>query len=88
MLSLKCHQDIEMEVEFDEPVVFALGYDDQDEAQLIEEIKEDGSVVIFHQGNVVGGCKLEELHIETLINVLDGMEESLKSAKKFLDTEL
>jgi len=80
----KMHKDIEMDVEFKKPIAFAPGVDEQDEHQLIEGINESEAIV-FHQGDEVERVVLEHLSTEILIKVLEGMEESLESAKKFID---
>lgn len=82
-LLVKMHNDIEMAVEFKEPIAFANGIDEQDECQLIEEIN-FLEVVVFHQGNEVERVATELLSTEILIKLLSGMEESLESAKKFV----
>ena len=80
----KMHKDIEMEVEFKEPIAFAPGIDEQDEHQLIEGINES-EAIIFHQGDEVERVALEYISTEILIKILEGMEESLEGAKKFLE---
>jgi hypothetical protein len=83
MLLIKQHQDIEIEPEFKKPIAYAVGYDEQDEHQLIEEVNEN-FVTVFHQGNEVETVGYGNLSTEILLNLLKGMEESLEEAKKFI----
>lgn len=80
---LKKHRDIEVEVEFPEPVKFCDGYDDQDEPQLIESVDEN-NVFIFHQGNEMGTVPVESLPTSTLLLILEQMEKSFDEAMAFL----
>lgn len=82
-LSLKLHKDIEIEPEFKKPIIFAPGHDIDDEHQLIEEVSFSG-VNVFHRGDQVQTVPFAHLHTDTLISLLDGMEKSLESAKKFI----
>ena len=80
---VKMHRDIEVEVEFPQPVKFADGYDDQDEPVQIESVDENHAFV-FHQGNDMGKELIESLSTSTLLAVLEQMEKSLSEAKAFL----
>lgn len=83
-LLLKMHNDIEIEPEFKKPIVYAQGYDEQDEPQLIEEVNVS-FVTVFHQGNEVETVGYGSLSTEILIELLKGMEDSLADAKKFIE---
>ena len=80
---LRKHRDIEVEVEFPEPVKFCDGYDDQDEPQLIESVDENNAF-IFHQGNNIGTVPVESLSTSTLLLILEQMEKSFDEAMAFL----
>jgi len=82
-LLIKMHNDIEVEPEFKKPISYAVGMDEQDEHQLIEQV-DFLNVTIFHQGNEIEKVKYENLSTEILIELLKGLEISLDEAKKFL----
>lgn len=84
---LKKHRDIEIEVEFPEPVKFCNGYDDQDEPQLIESVDENNAS-IFHQGNDMGNVPIESLSTSTLLLILEQIEKSFDEAMAFLNQPL
>lgn len=84
---LKKHRDIEVEIEFPQPVKFCDGHDDQDEPQLIESVDENHAF-IFHQGNDMGKELIENLSTITLLQILEQMEKSFDEALAFLSQPL
>lgn len=78
------HANIEMDVEFDKPVFYAHGYDEQDDPHAIEEVKVNGDVIVYYQGDISNIDKLENLETHTLLKVLEELEKSLDGAKEFL----
>lgn len=81
------HEEIEMGIEFLNPVLYSDGGDSDGEPQVIEAATKDGVVYIFQYGDEVGNDKLENLGTDTLLNILSQMEMSLSSGKSFLRRE-
>lgn len=83
MLLVRRHQTIEMEIEFTEPIFYGQAIDEQDSPPEIQEITEAGFAVIFYQGDEIEKVALERLSTEKLIEIVNGLEESLEEAKAF-----
>ena len=84
MLLVKKHLfDLEMAIEFPNPILYGSGVDEQDNPPEIEEITESGEVVVFYQGSETNRFPLEQLDTEKLIEVLEGLELSFEDAKEF-----
>ena len=84
MLLVKKHFDIEMAIEFVEPIFYGQGFDEQDNAPEIEEITDSGLAIVFHQGSEVERINLENLETDKLIEIVRGLEKSLESINEFL----
>lgn len=81
---IKKHKDIEMEQEFEKPPFYSIGYDEQDENQVIERVDLE-KAYIMHQGNSMGDELLEHLPTHTLVEILEELEKSYEASKKFLE---
>lgn len=84
LLVKKITIDLELAIEFDKPIFYGVGYDEQDNAPEIQEITEAGQALIYYQGNLEESIKLEQINTEKLIEVLAGLEESFISGEKFI----
>jgi hypothetical protein len=78
----RCFETYEVAGELDTPVKFADGYDEQDEPQEAQEIELDGTIVIYHQGNVVQRLQPKDCSTEFLLDVLQEIENTLSELHK------
>lgn len=74
---VKQHEEAEIAVEFDDPIHYGMGMDEQDNPPEIEDVTSSGDVIVFYQGEECNRIKLEHLETEKLIEILKGMEKSL-----------
>jgi hypothetical protein len=82
MLLVKKHIfDHEVAVEFQKPIFYGTGHDEQDNAPEIEEVTDSGLVIIYYQGSETERFPLEQLDTEKLIEVLEGLELSFEELK-------
>lgn len=79
MLLVKKHIfDLEVAVEFQKPIFYGTGIDEQDNAPEIDEVTDSGLVIIYHQGSETDRFPLEQLDTEKLLEVLEGLEDSFE----------
>lgn len=83
MLLVKKHLfDLEMAIEFKNPIFYGTGYDEQDNAPEIYEISEAGEAVIYYHGSETERFPMEQLDTEKLIEILEGLEASFEDLEK------
>jgi len=72
-----CFKTYEAAGELDNPVQFAEGHDEQDEAYIVNEVEQDGTIVVYYHGTETH--RLQPKHCETdfLLNLLEEMEKTL-----------
>ena len=71
--------DLETSVEFQKPIFYGSGFDEQDNPPEIEEVTDSGLVIVYYQGNESDRFPIEQLDTEKLLEVLEGLEESLEA---------
>ena len=73
----------EVAMEFDTPIYFASGFDEQDNPQEIQyiEFNEKGELVaeIYHQGNLIDSIALNDIDSDMLLLILEGLEKTLEN---------
>ena len=79
---VQAHRDIEMAVEFQKPIFYGSGVDEQDNSPEIEEITNLGVAIIYYQGDEIERVRLETMGTDKLLEVLEGLEESLADLTK------
>jgi len=83
MLLVKKHLfDLEMAIEFPNPIFYGSGFDEQDNPPEIEEVTDSGLVIVYHQGNDIDRFPLEQLETSKLIEVLEGLELSFEELQE------
>ena len=83
MLLVKKHIfDHEVAVEFQKPIFYGTGHDEQDNAPEIEEVTDSGLVIIYHHGDETERFPLEQLSTDKLLEVLEGLELSFEDLQK------
>jgi hypothetical protein len=79
MLLVKKHIfDHEVAVEFQKPIFYGTGVDEQDNPPEIEEVTDSGLVIVYYQGSESDRFPLEQLDTEKLLEVLEGLELSFE----------
>ncbi|HUU86306.1 MAG TPA: hypothetical protein VMX17_00965 [Candidatus Glassbacteria bacterium] len=75
---------LEMAVEFQKPIFFGQGIDEQDNRPEVQDVTYS-LAIIFHQGMEVERVSLEHIETDKLIEILEGLELSLEAGRKFME---
>lgn len=88
MLLIKKHTfDLEVAVEFSNPIFYGHGVDEQDNPPEIEEITDSGLAIVYYQGSEIQRVPFEQIETEKLFEILEGAELSFEVAEKFVKGE-
>lgn len=79
LVLLRKHFDLKKAVEFPEDIIYEDGQDNHEQPFIIETVTISGIAVIEHEGFEVQQVPFEQLSTETQIEIVEGLEQSLKS---------